>query len=103
MKKIITILFALFLSISLYSQNVVRDGKTFTVVRSTQESTKEKTGFTWIDGKGESHDIYISRRNSCYILKSSKKTGKEYRMYLPKEISQKIAFELGRDKTVDYN
>ena len=62
----------------------------------------EKTGFTWKDSKGVVYDIYISSKNSCYILKTSKKTGKQYRQYLPKEVSQQIASELGRDNTVDY-
>lgn len=98
---------AILLAASLFcanAQNYTRDGKQFASTQKARQSTtsNEKTGFTWKDSKGVVYDIYISSKNSCYIIKTSKKTGKQYRQYLPKEVSQQIASELGRDNTVDY-
>lgn len=104
MKKIIVLAACFTLGLSAYAQDYKREGKEFSQVQQVKEkSSNEKTGFTWKDSKGQVYDIYISRKNACYILKTSKKTGKQYRQYLPKEVSQQIAYELGRDNTVDYN
>lgn len=36
------------------------------------------------------YDVYVSRNGAYYIYKISKKTGKPYRYYLPKEIQIKM-------------
>lgn len=53
-----------------------------------------KTKFTWKDSKGKEYPIYISKSGSCYVIKVSAKTGKEYKNYLGAEISQQICKEL---------
>ena len=55
------------------------------------------TGFTWTDSKGNKYPIYISNSGSCYIIRTSKKTGKEYKSYLGPEISQDICKKLGKE------
>ena len=55
------------------------------------------TGFTWTDSKGNKYPIYISNSGSCYIIKTSKKTGKEYKSYLKPDISQDICNKLGKE------
>ena len=55
------------------------------------------TGFNWIDSKGNSYPIYMSASGSCYILKVSKKTNKEYKQYLKPDISQDICKKLGKE------
>ena len=55
------------------------------------------TGFNWSDSKGNSYPIYISSSGSCYVIRTSKKTGKEYKSYLGPEISQDICKKLGKE------
>ena len=55
------------------------------------------TGFTWKDTKGNIYPIYISNSGSCYVIKTSKKTGKEYKYYLVSEISKDICKKLGKE------
>jgi hypothetical protein len=80
---------------SIYAQSVVKEGKTFTVVSSSKKSESVKTEYIWKDSKGVEYPIYISKSGACFVLRISKKTGKEYRQYLPKEVSAQIASELG--------
>lgn len=80
---------------SIYAQSVVKEGKTFTVVSSSNKSDPTKTEYTWKDSKGVEYPIYIGKSGACFVIKVSKKTGKEYRQYLPKEVSAQIASELG--------
>lgn len=77
--------------------NVKREGNTFvsTSIRSTEKSEPIKTKFTYKDNKDIEYPIYISKNNSCFIIKTSKKTGKKYRSYLSAEISIQICKELG--------
>lgn len=81
---------------SIYAQSVVKEGKTFTVVSSSRKSSEPtKTEYTWKDSKGIEYPIYISKSGACFIIRISKKTGKEYKYYLPKEVSIQISSELG--------
>lgn len=79
---------------STYAQSVKREGTTFVVSSSRKSAEATKTKFTWKVGDVE-YPIYISASGSCYIIKTSKKTGKEYKQYLPKEVCAEIAKELG--------
>lgn len=78
---------------STYAQNVKREGTTFVVSSSRSKSEPTKTKFTW-KVNGVEYPIYISSTGSCYIIKTSKKTGKEYKQYLPKEVCAEICKEL---------
>lgn len=60
-------------------------------------SAPVSTGFTWTDNKGNKYPIYISNSGSCYIIKKSNKTGKEYKQYLKPDISQDICNKLGKE------
>lgn len=80
---------------SIYAQSVERNGKTFTQVTTSKKSEPIKTEYTWKDSKGVEYPIYISKSGACFVFRTSKKTGKEYRQYLPKEVSTEIARELG--------
>lgn len=79
---------------STYAQNVKREGTTFVVSSSRKSAEPTKTKYTWKVGDVE-YPIYISASGSCYIIKTSKKTGKEYKQYLPKEVCAEICKELG--------
>ena len=96
MKKILFILLLFCISFNnAYSQNYTREGNTF--ISSTGERVKAeptKTKFTWKDSKGKEYPVYMSSNGSCFVIKVSTKTGKEYRNYLGPEISQQICKEL---------
>lgn len=98
MKKLF-ILAAMLLALSVnnsstYAQNVKREDTTFVVSSSRSKSEPTKTKFTWKVGDVE-YPIYISSTGSCYIIKISKKSGKEYKQYLPKEVCIEICKESG--------
>lgn len=94
MKKIILcILLALF-CITI-SAEVKREGNTFRVEQTTKESDT-KTQYTWVDKDGNVYPVFITKRGACYIFRTSKKTGKEYKQYLPKNIQEIIKQELNR-------
>lgn len=94
MKKIILcVLLALFGITG--NAEVKREGNTFKVEQSSRTSQGEKTKYTWEDKDGNKYPIYITKKGACYVLRTSKKTGKEYKQYLPKEIKLQIAKELG--------
>lgn len=96
MKKLFVIA-AMLLAFSVnntYAQSVKREGTTFVVSSSRKSAESTKTKFTWKVGDVE-YPIYISSTGSCYIIKVSKKTGKEYKQYLPKEVCAEIAKEMG--------
>ena len=100
MKKIIIIIAALAaFSFTSYSQDVVRNGKTFEQVKKSSVKTEEKTGFTYKDSKENTYDIFIGKTGACYIKKVSKKTGNEYKQYLGEEISRQVCQSLGREYT----
>jgi len=104
MKKIIVLLVCLALGIQGYSQEYKLNGKEFSTVKQEKtKSSETKTGYTWKDSKGNVYDIYISSRGACYIYRTSQKTGKPYKYYLPKEVSAEIAEELGMSNQIDYN
>lgn len=98
MKKILITLLAFTLSCSAFAQDYIRNNKVFSEVKTQSSSADEKTDYIWKNKEGKTYEIYISRNNACYILKTSKKTGKTYKQYLPKEIANEIATELGRIK-----
>ena len=77
------------------AQTYTREGNTF--ISSKGERVKAepvKTKFTWKDSKGREYPVYISKTGSCFVIKVSAKTGKEYKSYLGPEISQQICKEL---------
>ena len=87
-------LLVLAMGLAANAQTYTRSGNTF--ISSTGERVKaEKTKFTWKDSKGKEYPVYISNSGSCFVIKVSAKTGKEYRNYLGSEISQQICNELG--------
>lgn len=97
MKKILFILLLLLtVGTTINAQNYTREGNTF--ISSTGEHSKSeviKTKFTWKDSKGNEYPVYMSKSGSCFVIKISKKTGKEYKNYLGPEISEQICKELG--------
>lgn len=107
MKKTILTLSVLLACIVAGAQNTnentyKREGKTF--VQSAQESQMMKgdtlTAYTWRDTKGQEYPIILHRytkgekagKTTAYVIRVSKKSGKEYRYFLPD--GEKIATEI---------
>lgn len=94
MKKFIIALVVLIIgAVGQINAEVVRNGNTFETVQTSQ--TDVQTPYTWKDKDGKTYPIYISKKGACYIKRISKKTGKEYKYYLPKETQEQIRKELG--------
>ena len=85
-KAFIAIFVALAMCASAQAQNVERKGNTFVQVstKGQQAAGKEqKTAYTYTDAKGQSYPIYLSASGKAFIKRISKKSGNEYRQYLP--------------------
>ena len=100
MKKHIALLVVgLMLTTFSFAQNYKRDGKQFEQVqpeRKKSESKDVRTVYTWKDSKGNIHPIWLTPKGAAYIIRTSSKTGKEYKYYLPKELAKEITKEMGR-------
>lgn len=92
MKYIIALLVALSMSVASYA-GVVRHGNTF-LVETASVNQDTQTQFTWQDKDGNIYPIYITKKCACYVIKVSRKTGKEYKYYLPKDVQEAIRKEL---------
>ena len=99
MKKIFILLALLTMSITINAQSYKKEGNTYSSTgRVGNSSTPITTGCTWIDSKGKSYPVFMSPSSgSCYIIKVSAKSGKEYKHYLGAEISQDICKKLGKE------
>lgn len=90
---IIAITLAFFAALGAHGQSVIRNGKTFieqvdsTKRRAVKEPTK--TEYTYVDKNGTSYPIYLSSNGKAFIVRTSKRTGKAYRQYLP-EITKQL-------------
>lgn len=93
MKKIIiAAIMLLSLNVGVHAQSVVKSGNTFTQVsnKGGKSGGKEtKTQYTYKDSKGNVYPVYLSASGKAFIKKVSKKTGKEYKQYMP-EIGKQI-------------
>lgn len=94
MIKKLFIVMMMLMSITYTNAEIIKEGKTYSQVTKSKTPDKD-SGFTYKDSKGNIYPIMISKSGSCYILRISKKSGKEYKQYLGKEISQEICKELG--------
>ena len=91
MKKLILCI-SMMLAFGLVSnaQSVQRQGNNFTQVSNKKSAGKEtKTQYTYTDSKGVVYPVYLSSTGKAFIKKVSKKTGKEYKQYVP-EIGKQI-------------
>lgn len=88
MKKLISFVLMVLLSIASFAQKFNAETKTF-----SKESTVLKTEYKW-EESDSIYPIYITTKGRTYIEKVSKKSGKVYRKYLPEEVSRQICTEL---------
>lgn len=79
----------------IHGQNVVRKGDTFVQVSSKKHKGDSiLTKHTYVDSNGKKYPIYLSSTGKAFIWKTSSKTGKKYKMYLP-QITKQIAESYG--------
>ena len=116
MKKVILTIAIVIASMSLANAqdrttNFTQEGKTFVQQKAGRTSkTAEPTGYTWKDSKGNEYPIFLhtyskgekAGRTTCYVVKTSAKTGKEYKYYLPdgEAIASKILAESKNAKSI---
>lgn len=100
MRKLIIAAIMLFsLSAGIQAQSVVKSGNTFTQVsnKDGKSGGKEtKTQYIYKDSKGNEFPIYLSASGKAFIKKVSKKTGREYKQYIP-EVGKQINPEAYKD------
>lgn len=78
---VVAILLWMFCAIaSAQSVQVIRQGNTFV----EKVDSGHKTAMVYVDKDGNRYPIYVSSKGKHYILKVSKKSGKQYKRYLPK-------------------
>lgn len=77
-----------------YAQDYTREGTTF---KASKTPGAVKTKYTWVDSNGTEYPIYLTAK-SCYVIKVSKKDGKEYKKYLP-EVFKEIQKSDGKSRT----
>lgn len=110
MKKfMLCILMMLTLALPSMGQEVPQDttkyvlkGTTFRSNDSVSNSKTEetKTKYTYEDKKGQVYPVYLSKTGKAFVWRKSKKTGRDYRQYLP-EIGKVInpsAYETPNNK-----
>lgn len=90
MRQVILSIIMLLFSVSSFSQKVERQGNTFTQVSTAKESKATKTQYIYKTKDGQSYPIYLSAKGKAFIIKVSKKTGKEYKQYLP-EVTEQLS------------
>lgn len=97
MKKII-ILLACVLMLTIIgcvpapAQNCVQKGNTFEQVDTQSTKTKDmgtKTAYIYKAKDGKEYPIYLSKNGKAFIWRTSSKTGKQYKQYLP-EVAKKL-------------
>lgn len=65
-------------------KNVTLKGKTFIVQKDSSENQGTPTGYEYQATDGTVYPVYLSKNSKAFIWRTSKKTGKKYRQYLPK-------------------
>ena len=83
MKKITILLVMTFLSLSMVAQNFVATKK------SRQAFTDTTTSYTY-QIEETKYPVFKSKNKAFYIWKVSKKSGKTYKYYLPKDVQIKM-------------
>ena len=80
-----------------------REGKTFVEVKPLILPDDQVTSYIWRDSKGNEYPIVLHTytkgekkgRTTCYVIRKSAKTGKDYRYFIPngEQIAEEIINE----------
>ncbi len=84
MKKIFVLMLILFSARAFCQTQVTTNASGNYVSTSKPKASAEgkDTGKTYTDSKGEVYKVYVNSNGKLYIIRKSKKTGKEYKQYL---------------------
>lgn len=66
-------------------QTVVKDSTGVYTTLKAEKKPDKKTGEYFKTSKGEKFPIYVSSNGKYYVIRTSKKTGKQYKQYLKLE------------------
>lgn len=66
-----------------HAQSIVLRGNTFICVDSVESKHPTMTKYFYLDKKGNKFPIYMTANGKCFIIKTSKRTGKPYRKNMP--------------------
>lgn len=84
MKRFLIILMLLFpINMGIFAQSIQRQGNTFVQTSKSKESKDTQTKYIYKDSKGISYSVYLSAKGKAFIWKTSSKTNKKYRYYIP--------------------
>jgi hypothetical protein len=78
------------------AQSVTRQGNVF--VQDSSKSNKIQkdhpllTKYYYLASDGTKYPIYMSANGKCFIIRTSNKTGKQYKQYLP-EVTKQLSHE----------
>lgn len=102
MKKLAIMLamFVVAMNASAEDRNYKREGNTFVQVQSQILPNDQVTAYLWRDTKGNEYPIILHTytkgekqgKTTCYVIRKSKETGKEYRYFIPN--GEQIAREI---------
>lgn len=82
----------LFMPVLCKAQSVTQQGNTFIAQKSSkakQSSKETPTTYYYQDTKGNKYQVFLSASGKAFIKKTSQKTGREYKQYLP-EVGKRI-------------
>jgi hypothetical protein len=83
MKKVIFTAVLLALSLCVNAQSKVsRDAEGNFYSASKAKSEPKKTQYFYTDSKGNKYEVYESANGAFFIIRTSSKTGKQYKQYL---------------------
>lgn len=89
MKKLFIILLLSLTMTAGAQTKVTQHGKVFIERRDTTfHNNGTPTEYTYKANDGKQYPIYLSKNGKAYIVRTSKKTGKQYKQYLPQVTEQ---------------
>jgi len=83
MKTFKTLVVLMLLTAGVQAQTIKRDAEGNYIQVSKGKEEPKKTGHWYKDSKGRKYDVYMNAKGRLFVIKTSAKTGKEYRYYLP--------------------
>lgn len=100
--KYFVIIFVMFflVNIAADAQSFKCEGNNYTAVSKGRSSEQgEKTPYTYTAKNGKEYQIYIKSDGYCYTIRTSDKTGKEYKSPVKEDISRDICAKMKREYT----
>jgi hypothetical protein len=84
-KRMVVCVVLMLLASGVQAQTIRRDAEGNYVQVPKSKAEPKRTGHWYKDSKGKTWDVYVTEKGRLFVIKTSAKTGKEYRYYLPVE------------------